>query len=358
MSIRGSCVWLEHCHFPGGTDREGVRFLLDSWIFENLCQFLSRPTFLVSHACVFLPCMYPKRFKMDCKEQIPWTHHAPISFMVRLWESSSPQGCFAAQSQLSSTHQKDFFLVFTQEEPHWIPRCHHRSSWEFIPHISGTRLPFAPVENQGEPQSKRSSTLLREAASVTTGTTLLGMTAQEVDVVCCHQQLKNGKSQPLSHMASKSKLKPSPFISTCFRRFVEISSLLFSRHHFSSSTISFLSHKAPCTQYNLCWLYLAWWSLDHTSHRNSCICFPSPVQPFLPCILSLLFIDFFNSESICWKNIGGFSPSIYTSQKARFIEKVSANNIFCTPSMLDWSSLNNPCIKEPPLTSQGIKLHF
>lgn len=97
------------------------------------------------HECLFLACTLNK-IKVDCKEQIPWTHRAPVLSAVRLWESSSPQGCFAAEAQLSSTHWKDSFLVFTKKEPHSIPCCHHWPSWEFIPHISGTSLPFAPVK--------------------------------------------------------------------------------------------------------------------------------------------------------------------------------------------------------------------
>lgn len=163
------------------------------------------------HECLFLVCTLNK-IKMNCKEQIPWTHHAPISSVASLWESSSPQGWFASQAQLNSTHWKDFFLVFTQKEPHWILHCYHQPSREFIPHISGTSLPFTPVKNQGEPQSNQGSPLPRESATVTTETILLWMAVQEVDVICCQQQLKNEESQPLSHIASKSKLKNSPFI--------------------------------------------------------------------------------------------------------------------------------------------------
>lgn len=129
------------------------------------------------------------------------------------WDSGkapAPKGVFS-WSPAKQHPLKGLFSGFHQE-PHSIPCCHHRPSWKFIPHISGTSLPFTPVKNQGEPQSNRGSTLPREAAGVTTRTTLLGMAAPEVGVICCHQQLKNGESRPLSKMPSKSELNTGPFI--------------------------------------------------------------------------------------------------------------------------------------------------
>lgn len=191
------------------------RSKISSWLLNFLWIYaLFYPdllSLLAMHECLFLVCTLNKT-EMYYKEQIPWTHYVPIASMLRLWESSRPWECFAAQAQLNSTHWKGLFLGFTQRKPHWIPCCHHQPSWEFVPHISNTSLPFAPVKNQGEPQSNWVSLLEREAASATIRITLLDMAVQEVDIVCCHHQLKNGESQPLRHMVSKSKLKTSPFI--------------------------------------------------------------------------------------------------------------------------------------------------
>lgn len=60
------------------------------------------------HECLFLVCTLNK-IKMDCKEQILWTYCAPVLSAVRLWESSSTQGCFQLKPSWAALTERTLF---------------------------------------------------------------------------------------------------------------------------------------------------------------------------------------------------------------------------------------------------------
>lgn len=100
------------------------------------------------------------------------------------------------------------------------PRKNPTEFYAAIISLHGSLFPksVAPVFLSLLSKINQGSPLPREAASVTTKTILLGMAALQVDIICCHQQLKNEESQPLSHTASKSTLKTSLFIFQMFSK--------------------------------------------------------------------------------------------------------------------------------------------
>lgn len=95
------------------------RSKISSWLLNFLWIYaLFYPdllSLLAMHECLFLVCALNKT-EMYYKEQIPWTHYVPIASMLRLWESSRPWECFAAQAQLNSTHWKGSFSGFYPEK--------------------------------------------------------------------------------------------------------------------------------------------------------------------------------------------------------------------------------------------------